>query len=46
MPQGVVYAYADRALESLSPAQKLLLRSGRANQAAIRAWLEAFRARI
>ena len=46
IPHGVVYAYADRTLESLSPAQKLLVRTGRANQATLRGWLEAFRARL
>jgi len=45
-PQGLVWVYADRTLESLSPAQKLLVRTGRDNQTALRAWLEAFRARL
>jgi hypothetical protein len=37
--KGIVYAYADGRLESLSPAQKLLLRTGPKNQATIQAKL-------
>jgi hypothetical protein len=39
-PKGVTYAYADPKLESLSPAQKQLLRLGPRNAAAIRAKLQ------
>ena len=39
-PKGVTYAYSDPKLESLSPAQKQLLRLGPRNSQAIRAKLE------
>jgi Protein of unknown function (DUF3014) len=39
-PKGVTYAYSDPTLESLSPAQKQLLRMGPRNSQAIRAKLE------
>lgn len=39
----VYYVYADPALESLSTGQKLLLRSGPANEARIKARLRAIR---
>ncbi len=39
-PKGVTYAYSDPALESLSPAQKQVLRLGPRNGQAIRAKLE------
>ena len=41
VPRTVGYAFADPALESLSGAQKLLLRTGPANQRAFQAWLRA-----
>ncbi len=40
--KGLVYAYADDALERLSPAQKQLLRMGPKNQAAVAAKLREF----
>jgi DUF3014 family protein len=40
--KGLVYAYVDDSLESLSPAQKQLLRMGPKNQAAIQAKLREF----
>lgn len=40
-PQGGLYAFADPRLEALSPAQKLLLRSGAANARRIQAQLRA-----
>jgi hypothetical protein len=40
--KGIVYAYVDDALESLSPAQKQLLRMGPKNEAAIQAKLREF----
>jgi hypothetical protein len=40
--KGIVYAYVDDALESLSPAQKQLLRMGPKNQAAIQSKLREF----
>lgn len=39
-PNGVTYAYSDPKFESLSPAQKQLLRLGSRNSAAVRAKLE------
>jgi hypothetical protein len=40
--KGIVYAYVDDALETLSPAQKQLLRMGPKNQATIQAKLREF----
>jgi hypothetical protein len=40
--KGLVYAYVDDSLESLSPAQKQLMRMGPKNQAAIQSKLRAF----
>lgn len=39
VPRGGVYAYADPRLEALTPAQKLLVRSGPANARRIQTWL-------
>lgn len=46
VPRGGVYAFEDPALERLSPAQKLLLRSGPDNARRIQARLAAFRAAL
>jgi hypothetical protein len=42
----VFYRYADPALQSLSAGQKLLIRSGPANEATIKSHLRAFRAAL
>ena len=42
----VLYRYADPALQSLSAGQKLLIRTGPANEATIKARLRAFRAAL
>jgi hypothetical protein len=45
-PHGGVYAFADPTLEALSPAQKLLLRSGPANARRVQAQLAAIAAAL
>jgi hypothetical protein len=46
VPRGGLYAFADPRLEALSPAQKLLLRSGPANARRIQAQLAAIAAAL
>jgi len=40
--KGAMYRFKDPALEGLPPAQKLLIRTGPANQRSLQSWLKAF----
>ena len=42
----VLYQYADPTIEALPPVQKQLLRMGRENSAALKAWLRELRAAL
>lgn len=43
---GVLYEFADPALEALPPGQKILVRIGRGNARALKDWLRALRAEL
>lgn len=42
VPKGLAYAFKDESLERLSPAEKHVLRMGRANASALQQWLKTF----
>lgn len=42
VPKGLAYAFKEESLERSSPAEKHLLRMGRANASALQQWLHAF----
>lgn len=42
VPKGLAYAFKDESLERRSPAEKHVLRLGRANASALQQWLRAF----